>query len=1088
MVSGLVTTDQWLAAAKHRRTVYGLKGTSSVPDSRVEEIVQQVLSFAPSSYNTQPIRVTIITGEKHAQLWDVIIAAAEPILKGAGEEVWAAMNGRFQGLKASYGTVAFWESGSSIKEAAETHQSAAHMFAEFASHTSGLHQILVWTALELEGLGANLQHLNAIPPVEAAFKKFAGVPDDYKLTAHLNYGDEAQDHPAVPQNTCTACFGLTQPTKHVHRLIRPNSANRARAPPDFLPRTFHFPSHLHHIEHFRTKASGMSSPPPPPAVGSPPPPASLVAAPDMSDGRLGASLRQLNTLESFLADAHNSVLQAWQRVRDDFNAQQSPLYQAVAATATAQLSDFVFASWSTTRVSPPVLSFVCLELHEQNIRDLHRSSRSRLRSIARHFAIPDTVCFLLLGHHASNNSVLDALTTLRSQCPNVTWTDFCHQAYTLSVSSLQGNPQATSARLVRETIQSFGDQIWPRRSTRNAPRSEVLGVTASNDDEAEQIDFDDASNTAPHYDPVPPRSRPPTPMDSYGRSRNATPLESRPPSSTSNVGETDAATVNEGPKTHGATRAASVQLGDDRLGSPHPLRPTTTPNSPLYDSPPPIEIGRGARGPLGDRSSVCDVDDDFSFALHKEDSLPIPTSCAFDSTDDEDRSQRRLSDAAIAYRRDPKLAVCRADFTSAIDASCPVDHVKRSAATLASIIPGPQVDVEGASKRQRPNSDAIATSSASDALPSTGEAVSWRRLPSRPIASLEQNLATAHACLSPQTYLNDIAVNTAISRLASQNVGVLDSLCLESLASRSQLAHLLRNKFTVLMPACDKAANHWRLYCWTAPSTLELFDPCKGLQDTTTPIVESLFASAASSSDISVIRAKCPQQENAYDCGVLVVEFARSLAAGARYPTLHAHTTSISLRTHLAQTLLTAERATLPAWSPSGMTVHATLLAHWKRSNLRHQLAQHAFSLPGNAFHDSQPLEQALMGLDLLQWTFYNLHNRHRSLLHEATQLEVRVRSTVLSTSGAFAGLDLLQEFCRIRRTIAMAQPAVEERHMLATEVTVGYHVKALEEQLVVQERSARDQVAALFGQCVALIVILRKGRVKYDMLQSTLC
>ncbi|KAM0437904.1 hypothetical protein ACHAPT_002269 [Fusarium lateritium] len=199
MVSGLVSADQWLAAAKHRRTVYGLKGTSAVSDSRVEEILQQVLSFAPSSYNTQPVRITLVTGEKHKQFWDTIIAAAEPILKGAGEEVWNTMNGLFQAHKGAYGSVVFWESGKSIKEAGETHQAAAHMFAEFGDHATGMHQILVWTALELEGLGANLQHLNAIPPVEAAVKKFLDVPEDYKLKAHLNYGDEAQEHPPVPQ-------------------------------------------------------------------------------------------------------------------------------------------------------------------------------------------------------------------------------------------------------------------------------------------------------------------------------------------------------------------------------------------------------------------------------------------------------------------------------------------------------------------------------------------------------------------------------------------------------------------------------------------------------------------------------------------------------------------------------------------------------------------------------------------------------------------------------------------------------------------------------------------------------------------------
>jgi predicted oxidoreductase (fatty acid repression mutant protein) len=68
------------------------------------------------------------------------------------------------------------------------------MFGQFAEHTTGIAQILVWTALELEGLGANLQHLQAIPPVEAEIKKFLQVPDDYSLKAHLNYGDEPGPH------------------------------------------------------------------------------------------------------------------------------------------------------------------------------------------------------------------------------------------------------------------------------------------------------------------------------------------------------------------------------------------------------------------------------------------------------------------------------------------------------------------------------------------------------------------------------------------------------------------------------------------------------------------------------------------------------------------------------------------------------------------------------------------------------------------------------------------------------------------------------------------------------------------------------
>lgn len=199
MAPSTVTAAQWLEAAKHRRTVYGLKDTSPVPDSRIQEIITQVLSFTPSSYNTQPGRITLVLGEKHKQLWDVVIEHAEPVLKAAGPGVWEAMGPRFQGFKNGYGSVLFWDSGAAIKEAQGIHQAAAHMFNQFADHASGMAQILVWTALELEGFGANLQHMGAIPPVEAAIKKFLQVPDDYSLKANMNFGEEAQPHPEVPE-------------------------------------------------------------------------------------------------------------------------------------------------------------------------------------------------------------------------------------------------------------------------------------------------------------------------------------------------------------------------------------------------------------------------------------------------------------------------------------------------------------------------------------------------------------------------------------------------------------------------------------------------------------------------------------------------------------------------------------------------------------------------------------------------------------------------------------------------------------------------------------------------------------------------
>ena len=100
-----ITTDQWLEAAAYRRSIHNLAGTSKASDARVQAIVSKVLSFAPSSYNTQPVRISLAFGEKHKQLWSIILEQAEPILKSINPELWEKLGPLFQSHKAAYGSV-----------------------------------------------------------------------------------------------------------------------------------------------------------------------------------------------------------------------------------------------------------------------------------------------------------------------------------------------------------------------------------------------------------------------------------------------------------------------------------------------------------------------------------------------------------------------------------------------------------------------------------------------------------------------------------------------------------------------------------------------------------------------------------------------------------------------------------------------------------------------------------------------------------------------------------------------------------------------------------------------------------------------
>lgn len=52
--------------------------------------------------------------------------------------------------------------------------------------TNGMHQFVIWTALEIEGFGVSLQHYNEL--IEADVKKEWGIPSSWKLIAQMPFG------------------------------------------------------------------------------------------------------------------------------------------------------------------------------------------------------------------------------------------------------------------------------------------------------------------------------------------------------------------------------------------------------------------------------------------------------------------------------------------------------------------------------------------------------------------------------------------------------------------------------------------------------------------------------------------------------------------------------------------------------------------------------------------------------------------------------------------------------------------------------------------------------------------------------------
>lgn len=85
-----------------------------------------------------------------------------------------------------YGTVLFFEDQNVIKGLQEQFALYKDNFPIWSEQSSGMLQLVVWTALESEGLGATLQHYN--PLVDEEVKKEWNIPESWKLIAQMPFG------------------------------------------------------------------------------------------------------------------------------------------------------------------------------------------------------------------------------------------------------------------------------------------------------------------------------------------------------------------------------------------------------------------------------------------------------------------------------------------------------------------------------------------------------------------------------------------------------------------------------------------------------------------------------------------------------------------------------------------------------------------------------------------------------------------------------------------------------------------------------------------------------------------------------------
>ena len=125
----------------------------------------------------------MLLGDKHDRFWDITEDQLRAIVPA---DNFAPTEEKIASFRNGYGTVLFFEDETVVKGLQEQFALYADNFPIWSEQTSGMHQLVVWTALEMEGLGASLQHYN--PLVDEAIQKEWDIPSNWKLRAQMPFG------------------------------------------------------------------------------------------------------------------------------------------------------------------------------------------------------------------------------------------------------------------------------------------------------------------------------------------------------------------------------------------------------------------------------------------------------------------------------------------------------------------------------------------------------------------------------------------------------------------------------------------------------------------------------------------------------------------------------------------------------------------------------------------------------------------------------------------------------------------------------------------------------------------------------------
>jgi len=200
-----ISANAVLDLIKVRRSYYPLTKDLPISKERIQEIIKEAILHIPSSFNSQSNRVVVLFGAEHEKLWNITEEVLRTVVPPENFEPTAQKLALFRGAA---GTVLFFEDQEVVEGMQKNFPLYADRFPVWATQSDAMLQFAVWTALEAEGLGANLQHYN--PIIDSKVSEAWKTPSNWRLNAQLVFGGktgEAGEKTQLPIEDRFKVFG-----------------------------------------------------------------------------------------------------------------------------------------------------------------------------------------------------------------------------------------------------------------------------------------------------------------------------------------------------------------------------------------------------------------------------------------------------------------------------------------------------------------------------------------------------------------------------------------------------------------------------------------------------------------------------------------------------------------------------------------------------------------------------------------------------------------------------------------------------------------------------------------------------------------